>query len=131
VVRALIALALSLFLCFSPYSAATARQPTRSENRTAVRIERLALAAVAGAGIGAIAAVAAGNAAAGATLGTFSGTLAALYVAHLFVEAIVVGGVYYFWPWERPKKSGAPSGRAIRSALPPPATLGLRLATRR
>jgi hypothetical protein len=29
------------------------------------------------------------------------GTLVGLYVAHLAVEAILVGGVYYYWPSTR------------------------------
>ncbi|HEV2301326.1 MAG TPA: hypothetical protein VGR91_07120 [Stellaceae bacterium] len=134
--RVLLALALSLALYGSPDPAAAGGNPAANENggRAAIvsrRVEQLALAAIAGAGIGGVAAVVSGNAVTGATLGTFTGTLAALYVAHLFVEAIVVGGVYYFWPWESRQKSGAASGKAIKDAAPPAATLGLRLATER
>jgi hypothetical protein len=55
---------------------------------------QLALGAAVGAGIGAVAALASGNALVGAGLGTF----AAIYVAHWIVEAAVIGGAVYFWP---------------------------------
>ncbi len=59
---------------------------------------QLALAAAVGAGAGLAGAVASGNVIAGASLGF--GTLAAIYVAHLAAEAVLVGGIYYWWPWE-------------------------------
>jgi len=58
----------------------------------------LVVATAVGAGAGAAVAIASGNAIAGASVGF--GTLAVIYVAHLAVEAIVVGGFYYGWPWE-------------------------------
>ena len=134
--RALLALALSLALSCSPYPAAAGGRPAANRDSggaaiAGLGVEQLALAAITGVGVGALAAAVSRNAVAGATLGTFTGTLAALYVAHLFVEAVVVGGVYYFWPWESPQKSGAASGKAIRDAKPPPAASGLRLAIER
>jgi hypothetical protein len=65
---------------------------------------QLAAGVAIGAGLGAAAVAASGNTLAGAGLGT----LAAIYVAHLFVEAVVVGGMYYFWPSEE-EPSDAPS----------------------
>ena len=129
-------MALSLLLWCSPDPAAAGAGAVSGEagGRPAIAvldIERVALAAIAGAGVGAIAATVSGNAVTGAAFGTFTGTLAALYVAHLLVEAVVVGGVYYFWPWESPRKSGPPSGKAIRDMQPPPGNLGLQLATGR
>jgi hypothetical protein len=64
---------------------------------------QLAAGVAIGAGLGAAAVAASGNTLAGAGLGT----LAAIYVAHLFVEAVVVGGMYYFWPSEE-EPSDAP-----------------------
>ena len=69
-------------------------------------------AAVAGAG--AAVAVASGNAIAGASLGV--GTLGAIYIAHLAAEAIVVGGVYYWWPWESEEQPPASRALAIKDA---------------
>jgi hypothetical protein len=66
--------------------------------------QQLAVGVVIGAGIGAIVVAASGNTLAGAGLGT----LAAIYVAHLAVEAVVVGGVFYLWPSEN-EPSDAPS----------------------
>ncbi len=57
---------------------------------------QLAVGVAVGAGLGAVAVAASGNTLAGAGLGT----LAAIYVAHLAVEAVVVGGMFYLWPSE-------------------------------
>jgi hypothetical protein len=65
---------------------------------------QLAVGVAIGAGLGAVAVAASGNTLAGAGLGT----LAAIYVAHLAVEAVVVGGMFYLWPSED-EGSGAPS----------------------
>jgi hypothetical protein len=73
---------------------------------------QLVVAAAVGAGAGAAVAVASGNAIAGASLGF--GTLGAIYVAHLAAEAIVVGGVYYWWPWEPDEQTPASRAMAIR-----------------
>lgn len=64
---------------------------------------QLAVSAGVGLGIGATAAfIAGGRLRALMASGTLAGlgvtTLAGIYVAHLLVEAILVGGVYYFWP---------------------------------
>ena len=69
---------------------------------------QLAVAASVGAGAAAAAAIASGNAITGASLGL--GTLGAIYVAHWFVEAAVLGGAYYWWPdgwwpWEEEPKT--------------------------
>jgi hypothetical protein len=65
---------------------------------------QLAAGVTIGAGLGAAAVAASGNTLAGAGLGT----LAAIYVAHLLVEAVVVGGMYYLWPSEE-EPSDTPS----------------------
>jgi hypothetical protein len=75
---------------------------------------QLALAAAVGAGAGAAGALASGNVIAGASLGF--GTLAAIYVAHLAAEAVVVGGIYYWWPWEAEPESPASRTMTIRGA---------------
>ena len=75
---------------------------------------QLALAAAVGAGVGAAGALASGNVIAGASLGF--GTLAAVYVGHLAAEAILVGGIYYWWPWEAEPDPPASRNIAIRGA---------------
>lgn len=70
---------------------------------------QLAVAAAVGAGAGAAVAVASGNALTGLSLGF--GTLGAIYVAHLAAEALVVGGIYYWWPWD--SEDEAPAARTI------------------
>src|SRR5580765_8105589 len=75
---------------------------------------QLVVAAAVGAGAGAAVAVASGNAIAGVSLGF--GTLGAIYVAHLAAEALVVGGIYYWWPWEPEDESPALRATAIRGA---------------
>jgi hypothetical protein len=90
---------------------------------------QLAIAAVVGAAIGAAAAFASGNGIglAGAGLGT----LAAIYVAHLFVEAVLVGGFYYFWPWEdQPQEEPGPS-RTMAIRIAPSAPLAAASALQR
>ena len=77
---------------------------------------QLAIAAAVGAGAGAAGALASSNVIAGASLGF--GTLAAVYVAHLAAEAIVVGGVYYWWPWEADPPPSAARTLVIRGADP-------------
>lgn len=75
---------------------------------------QLAAGVAVGAGLGAAAVAASGNTLAGAGLGT----LAAIYVAHLFVEAVVVGGMYYLWPSEE-EPGDVPSRKMpIRGAGP-------------
>lgn len=86
--------------------------------------KQLVVAAVVGAGLGAAAAAVSGNVA----VGTGVSVLAAIYVAHLAVEAIVVGGVYYFWP-EKKKPSQA-TGQALALHSSSSQTAGLRLAER-
>jgi hypothetical protein len=66
--------------------------------------EQLVAGVAIGVGLGAAAVAASGNTLAGASLGT----LAAIYVAHLAVEAVVVGGMYYLWPSEE-EPSDVPS----------------------
>jgi hypothetical protein len=95
-------LALAACLILSPVVAVAepAGQPAGTSDNTLIfglTATELVVATAVGAGAGAAVAVASGNAIAGASLGF--GTLAAIYVAHLAVEAIVVGGLYYGWPW--------------------------------
>lgn len=73
---------------------------------------QLAVAAAVGAAAGATGALVSGNVIAGASLGF--GTLAAIYVAHLAAEAVVVGGVYYWWPWETKPEGPVSRTMAIR-----------------
>ena len=54
----------------------------------------LALAVWAGAGVGAMAALVAGE----TLLTVGAGTVIAIYVSHLILEAIVIGGAVYVWP---------------------------------
>lgn len=74
----------------------------------------LGVAAVIGAGAGAAGALVSGNLIAGASLGF--GTLGAIYVAHLAAEALVVGGVYYWWPWD--PDPDPPASRTISIRAP-------------
>ena len=92
---------------------------------------QLVIAAAVGAGAGAAVAVASGNAIAGASLGF--GTLGVIYVAHLAAEAIVVGGVYYWWPWEPEDEAPASRAMAIKDAANERDTIStpLRLAPQR
>src|SRR5260221_2833628 len=57
-----------------------------------------------GAGLGAAAVAASGNTLAGSRLGTLAG----IYVAHLLLQAVVVGGMYYLSPSDE-KPGGAPA----------------------
>jgi hypothetical protein len=109
--RAVRGLALAAFLVLSPVVAlagAAAPPPGTGDNTLlfGLTATELFVATAVGAGAGAALAVASGNAIAGASVGF--GTLAAIYVAHLAVEAIVVGGFYYGWPWA-PTDETAPS----------------------
>jgi hypothetical protein len=55
----------------------------------------------------------------GGTLAELSvGTIVGIYLAHLAVEAVLVGGVYYYWPSERAPDDD-PS-RSMKLRLPPP-----------
>lgn len=54
----------------------------------------LALALAAGAGVGAMGALLAGE----TLLTVGAGTVVAIYVGHLLLEAVVVGGALYVWP---------------------------------
>jgi hypothetical protein len=74
---------------------------------------QLALAASLGAGAGAAGALVSGNMIAGAASLGF-GTLAAIYVAHLAAEAVVLGGMYYWWPWGAEPEAPASRTMAIR-----------------
>jgi hypothetical protein len=74
----------------------------------------LAVAAAVGAGAGVAGALVSGNLIAGASLGF--GTLGAIYVAHLAAEAVVVGGIYYWWPWDSDPDPPASRTISIRAA---------------
>jgi hypothetical protein len=75
---------------------------------------QLALACAVGAGVGAAGALVSGNVIAGASLGF--GTLAAVYVGHLAAEAVLVGGIYYWWSWEAEPEPPASRSITIRGA---------------
>jgi hypothetical protein len=77
-------------------------------------VTQLAIAAAVGAGAGAAGALVSANVITGASLGF--GTLGVIYVAHLAAEAIVVGGVYYWWPWETKPEDSASPAMVIRGA---------------
>lgn len=112
-----IALAASLWLSPAAALAGGSASPTGSDDDTLVfglTATQLVVAAAVGAGAGAAVAVASGNAIAGASLGF--GTLGAIYVAHLAAEALVVGGVYYWWPWEPEEETPASRAMAIKGA---------------
>jgi len=117
--RALLGVALAASLCSSP-AATFADETTTPADRYDTTIvfgltaTQLALAAALGAGAGAAGALASGNLIAGASLGF--GTLAAIYVAHLAAEAVVVGGIYYWWPWEAEPEAPISRTIAIRGA---------------
>jgi hypothetical protein len=112
--RAVLAGSLAIFLWSSPAVtlAGETMDPAAKLDNTLVfglTATQLAIAAAIGAGAGAAGALVSGNLIAGASLGF--GTLAAVYVAHLAAEAVVVGGVYYWWPWEA--KPEAPVSRTM------------------
>ena len=112
--RAVLGIALAAALWSSPAAtfAGDTALPANQADHTLVfglTATELALAGAIGAGAGAAAAMASGNLIAGASLGF--GTLAAIYVAHLAVEAVVVGGLYYWWPSDNPDP---PAARTIR-----------------
>jgi len=111
---AVLGVALAAFLWLSPAAALAGETGPSSgpDGGTLVfglTATQLVVAAAVGAGAGAVAAIASGNAIAGASLGF--GTLGAIYVAHLAAEALVVGGVYYWWP--RESEDEAPASRAM------------------
>ena len=96
---------------------------------------KLAIAAGVGLGVGAAAAAFVSRRSIAALLsrsalaGLGVGTLVGIYVAHLAVEAVLVGGVYYYWPSTRaaedePSRSMklrmAPSTGNAPAAKPPP-----------
>jgi hypothetical protein len=117
--RAVFGVALAVSLWLSPVAALAGETvpSTGTDGGTLIfglTVTQLVVAAAVGAGAGAIAAVASGNAVAGASLGF--GTLGAIYVAHLAAEALVVGGVYYWWPWESEEEAPASRAMAIKDA---------------
>jgi len=117
--QALLGIALAASLWASPAAsfAAQAKNPADKADHTIVfglTAGQLAIAAAVGAGAGAAGALASSNIIAGASLGF--GTLAAIYVAHLAVEAVVVGGVYYWWPWDAEPEIPASRTMTIRGA---------------
>ncbi len=117
--RAVLAVAVAASLWSSPAAtfAGETINPADKHDDTLVfglTAAQLAVAAAVGAGAGAAGALVSGNVIAGASLGF--GTLAAIYVAHLAAEAVVVGGVYYWWPWEAKPEAPASRSLAIRGA---------------
>ena len=125
--RAMWAVAVAAFLWLPPAAtfAGETATPFHKHDNTLVfglTATELAIAVGVGAGAGAAGALVSSNVVAGASLGF--GTLAAVYVAHLAAEAVVVGGVYYWWPWDAKPAASAPHTLAIggtgtdRDALP-------------
>jgi hypothetical protein len=117
--RAIIGIALAAALWSSPAATFAGEKaiPADKADHTLVfglTATQLALAAVVGAGAGAAGALVSSNLIAGASLGF--GTLGAIYVAHLAAEAVVVGGVYYWWPWD--SDSDPPASRTISIRAP-------------
>jgi hypothetical protein len=128
-VRTLLATALAVLL-WSSSSAAFAVEAAGSADKRddtlvfGLTATQLAIAAAVGAGAGAAGGLASGDiVAAGASLGF--GTLAAIYVAHLAVEALLVGGVYYWWPWDAKPEPPAARTMAIRGAETRRATISI------
>jgi len=112
-----IAVAVSLWAAPAATFAGEAKTPAGNSDHTIVfglTAGQLAVAAAVGAGAGATGALVSSNIIAGASLGF--GTLAAIYVAHLAAEAIVVGGVYYWWPWAPEPEAPASRTMKIRGA---------------
>ena len=119
--RVVLALALAVFLWASPAAtlAGETVNPLGERDNAVVfglTVTQLGVAAAVGAGAGAAGALVSGNVIAGASLGF--GTLAAIYVAHLAAEAVLVGGVYYWWPWEAKPEAPASRSMAIRGVEP-------------
>jgi len=117
--QALLGIALAASLTASPAAAFAeeAKTPADKSDHTVVfglTAGQLAIAAAVGAGAGAAGALVSSNIVASASLGF--GTLAAIYVAHLAAEAVVVGGVYYWWPWDSEAESPASRTLKIRGA---------------
>ena len=111
------ALAASLWLSPAATLAGETASPAGTDDDTLVfglTATQLVIAAAVGAGAGAAVAIASGNAIASVSLGF--GTLGAIYVAHLAAEALVVGGIYYWWPWEPEDETPALRATAIRGA---------------
>jgi hypothetical protein len=115
--RAALGVALAASLWLSPAAALAGETvpPAATDGGTlplGLTATQLVVAAAVGAGAGVAVAVASGNALAGASLGF--GTLGAIYLAHLAAEALVVGGVYYWWPWDGEDEAPASRAMAIR-----------------
>lgn len=100
---------LAVLLLSSPVEAAPPADPQAGRDHDVIfglTATQLSIAAGVGLGVGIAAALVARSrlpalVSRGALAGLGLGTLAGIYVAHLFVEAVLVGGVYYYWPSER------------------------------
>jgi hypothetical protein len=118
-IQALLGTAVAVSLWASPVTTFADQTKTRANTTDhtiafGLTAGQLAIAAAVGAGAGAAGAVVSSNVVAGASLGV--GTLAAIYVAHLAAEAVVVGGVYYWWPWGSEPEPSASHTMTIRGA---------------
>jgi hypothetical protein len=117
--QALLGIALAAILFASPAAtfAGDARLAEKPQHTVAFGLTagQLGLATAVGAGAGAAGALVSANMIAGAASLGF-GTLAAIYVAHLAAEAVVLGGVYYWWPWGAEPEAPASRTMAIRGA---------------
>jgi hypothetical protein len=119
----LAALLLGLTLA-APHTAEAADSPLKMADRTVVyglTVTQLATAAAIGGWLGGSAALATRR----VSVGTGLGLLATIYVAHLAVEALVVGGVYFFWPGDAPPED---AGTTPTGGGPNPRISGLELA---
>jgi hypothetical protein len=120
----LAAMLLSLALAALPAAANAADSPLKMADREVVyglTVMQLGTAAAIGGWLGGSAALATRRASVGAGLGL----LATIYVAHLAVEALVVGGVYFFWPGDAPPED---AGTTPTGDGPNPRISGLELA---
>ena len=79
-------------MTYATLSHAGARDEEGNDVLFGLTATQLALAAAAGAGVGVLAA--GGN----SLLTAGAGTLVVIYVAHLVVEVVAIGGALYLWP---------------------------------
>lgn len=120
------------FLVSLALMAGTARadEPVTSppEQRTAssgIGGGAVALAVAVGAGVGAVGALVASE----ALLTVGAGTVVAIYVGHLLLEAVIVGGAVYSWP--ESEDAAEPGSRPQFEARQTPGAARLRLVASR
>jgi hypothetical protein len=134
----LVAIVLIALCCCSGAKAAQTSVPAgQPEHEHAVIYgltgTKLAIAAGVGLGIGATAAFLSRRSLTALVprlAGLGVGTLIGVYVAHLAVEAVLVGGVYYYWPSERAPEDEPSRSMKLRidlSTANAPVSPGLRI----